>query len=469
MRTCWPAFRRAVEHPHQHHHAEVGVVPGVDQQGLQRRGRVALGRRQAGDDGLQHLVDAQAGLGRALHGVGGVDADDVLDLLAHPVRLGGRQVDLVQHRHDLVVVVDGLVDVGQGLGLDALAGVHHQDRALAGGQRAADLIGEVDVAGRVHQVEDIVLAVVGPVVEPHGLGLDGDAALALELHGVEHLLLHLARGQAAGLLDQAVGEGRLAVVDVGDDGEVADVGRAGSSWRRRSSTESSRAGEVRRRAERRRSFSQALTGRVAKLSNSPRDLACVRLRRRRIAHGPPLCSCSPAWPSPRPAALSPSGPRRPSPRTAGPGGAPPARPPHRGPPPRRAPRRRPDRHRTAEPYSDDEIGQPGLRLLRRHRRVRRRARSSGSSRTTAGPPATSPARRARRAFVVRPALRQGPALHEGPAAQDGLLAGPVGRLRRRRQRQPRLHPLLQSAVSRTRSSAASRASRARPISSAAWA
>ena len=50
------------------------------------------------------------------------------------VRLGGRQVDLVQHRHDLVVVVDGLVDVGQGLGLDALAGVHHQDRALAGGQ-----------------------------------------------------------------------------------------------------------------------------------------------------------------------------------------------------------------------------------------------------------------------------------------------------------------------------------------------
>ena len=88
-----------------------------------------------------------------------------------------------------------LIDVGQGLGLDALAGVHHQDRALAGGQRAADLIGEVDVAGRVHQVQHIVLAVVGAVVEPHGLGLDGDAALALDVHGVEHLLLHLARGQ----------------------------------------------------------------------------------------------------------------------------------------------------------------------------------------------------------------------------------------------------------------------------------
>ena len=195
-----------VEHPHQHDDAEIGVVPGVDQQRLQRRVLVALGRRQAVDDGLEHFVDAQARLGRGLDGVGGVDADDVLDLLAHPVRLGGRQVDLVQDRDDLVVVVQRLIDVGQGLGLDALAGVDHQDRSLARRQRAADLIGEVDVAGRVHQVEDVGLAVVGAVGQAHGLGLDGDAALALDVHRVEHLLLHLARGQAARLLDQAIGQ-----------------------------------------------------------------------------------------------------------------------------------------------------------------------------------------------------------------------------------------------------------------------
>jgi hypothetical protein len=44
------------------------------------------------------------------------------------------------------------------------------------------------VAGRVHQVEHIGLAVLGLVVEPHGLRLDGDAALALDIHGIEHLL-----------------------------------------------------------------------------------------------------------------------------------------------------------------------------------------------------------------------------------------------------------------------------------------
>ena len=40
-------LQRAVEDAHQHDDAEIGVVPAVDQQRLQRRRLVALGRRQA--------------------------------------------------------------------------------------------------------------------------------------------------------------------------------------------------------------------------------------------------------------------------------------------------------------------------------------------------------------------------------------------------------------------------------------
>ncbi len=216
-------LEHAVDHAHQHDHAEIDVVPTIDQQGLQRRVAVALRRRQAGDDGLEHLGHVFAGLGRDLDRVRGVEADHVLDLLLDRFRLGGWQVDLVEHRHDLVAGVDGVVDVGERLRLDALAGVDHQERALAGGERAVDLIGEVDVARGVDQIEDVVLAVARPVIEPHGLRLDGDAALALDIHGIEHLLLHLARLEPAGELNQPVGKRRLAVVDVRDDGEIADV------------------------------------------------------------------------------------------------------------------------------------------------------------------------------------------------------------------------------------------------------
>jgi hypothetical protein len=53
--------------------------------------------------------------------------------------------------------------------------------------------------------------------------LDRDASLALEVERVEHLLLHLTLLQRPGRLDQAVGQRGLAVVDVRDDAEVANM------------------------------------------------------------------------------------------------------------------------------------------------------------------------------------------------------------------------------------------------------
>ena len=44
--------------------------------------------------------------------------------------------------------------------LDTLRCIHQQQRALAGGQRAADLVAEVNVPWRVDQVEQVVRAVV---------------------------------------------------------------------------------------------------------------------------------------------------------------------------------------------------------------------------------------------------------------------------------------------------------------------
>src|SRR5690606_16476037 len=89
----------------------------------------------------------------------------------------------------------------------------------------ADLVGEVDVAGRVHEVKLIGLAVAGGVVEADGLGLDGDPALALNIHVIKDLLAPLAVGQAAGGLDQPVGQRRLAMVDMSNDRKVADAAK----------------------------------------------------------------------------------------------------------------------------------------------------------------------------------------------------------------------------------------------------
>ena len=115
------------------------------------------------------------------------------------------------------------MEVGQGLRLDALRRVGQQDRSLARGQAPRHLIGEVHMAGGVDQVQFVVGAA-ERIAQPDGLGLDGDAALALQVHSVQVLLAHLALGHRMGEIQEPIGQGRLAVVDVRHDAEVADKG-----------------------------------------------------------------------------------------------------------------------------------------------------------------------------------------------------------------------------------------------------
>ena len=140
-----------------------------------------------------------------------------------PLRLRRGQVDLIDDGQDLEIVVDGQIHVGQGLGFDALGGVHHQHRPLAGLQRPGDLVGEVHVARGVDEVEHVLIPVLGGIEHAHGGGLDGDAPLPLDVHGVQKLGLHVPLGYGVGELHHPVRQGGLAVIDMGDDAEVADM------------------------------------------------------------------------------------------------------------------------------------------------------------------------------------------------------------------------------------------------------
>jgi hypothetical protein len=184
------------------------------------------------------MLHAGTGLGRDAQHVVGIASDDVGELVGVLLRLRAREVDLVEHRDDLQFGLEREVEVGERLGLDALRGVDQQDRSLARLEAAAHLVREVDVAGGVDEVQDVrrTGVVTGGLVErqSYGLALDGDAALALDVHAVEVLRTHVTPVDDAGVLEHPVGEGGLAVVDVRDDAEVADqcrVGRAGPRCR----------------------------------------------------------------------------------------------------------------------------------------------------------------------------------------------------------------------------------------------
>jgi len=195
----------------------------VEHQRPQGFARVPGWRRNLAHRRLQHGPDVFPGLGGDRDHVIDRHAQQIRNLLGHHIRLSRRQVDLVDDRDDLQIVLQSHVEVGERLSLNALRRVHNQDGPFAGLQRPADFIGEIDVAGRIDQIHLVVLAAFGSIQHPHSRSLDRHAALALQVHVIEHLLLHLTLRHRAGELQQAVGQRALAMINVGDDAEVADL------------------------------------------------------------------------------------------------------------------------------------------------------------------------------------------------------------------------------------------------------
>ena len=109
-----------------------------------------------------------------------------------------------------------------GLRQRTLGGVHQQQHAVDHRQTAFHLTTEVGVARGVDHVDDSHAAV--GVLAVHGgvLGQDGDAFFLLQVTGVHQSLdgVIAAVRQRTGLPQHGVDEGRLAVVDVCDDGDV---------------------------------------------------------------------------------------------------------------------------------------------------------------------------------------------------------------------------------------------------------
>ena len=132
-------------------------------------------------------------------------------------------VHLVDEAHARDLVLVRLAPDRLGLGLDAGDGVEDGDGPVEDAKRPLDLDGEVDVAGSVDDVDPGV----APAAGRRGRG-DGDPALLLLDHPVHDgaALVDLADLVGAPrVVQDALGRGRLARVDVGHDPDVAGLGQ----------------------------------------------------------------------------------------------------------------------------------------------------------------------------------------------------------------------------------------------------
>ena len=138
-------------------------------------------------------------------------AEAGLDVFNAFEEIGADLVHLVGEDDARHLVLVALAPDRLGLRLDALVEVEHDDGAVEHAQRTLDLDGEVDVAGRVDDVEALV------VPERGGRGRrNGDAALLLLLHPIHRrgAFVHLADLVAlAGVIEDPLGRRRFPGVE----------------------------------------------------------------------------------------------------------------------------------------------------------------------------------------------------------------------------------------------------------------
>jgi hypothetical protein len=78
-------------------------------------------------------------------------------------------------------------DVGEGWCLNVSAGIQDEQRSLARDKTAARLITEIHIAGRIHNVQDVILAVLLLIIQAHDFRSNGYAGLFLDIRIIEHL------------------------------------------------------------------------------------------------------------------------------------------------------------------------------------------------------------------------------------------------------------------------------------------
>ena len=75
----------------------------------------------------------------------------------------------------------------------------------------------------IDQIQLVLISVASAIVKADGVRLDSNSPLPLEVHGIEHLVGHFPFRKRARDFQHTVGQGGLAVVNMGDNRKVANV------------------------------------------------------------------------------------------------------------------------------------------------------------------------------------------------------------------------------------------------------
>jgi len=172
------------------------------------------------DEAIEAILGAERQLNR--HGPG---MKPFAHRIQHHVKIGADPVHFVDISDAGDAVFIRLPPDRLRLGLDTAGGIEDGDCAIQNSQRTFDFGRKIDMAGRVDDVDAVVL----PAAGDGGRG-DGDASFAFLLHPVHSggAVVNLAYTMhLAGVVQDPLGGGGLTGIDVSHDADIAGLFQRG--------------------------------------------------------------------------------------------------------------------------------------------------------------------------------------------------------------------------------------------------
>ena len=239
---CLANFDGAGVHPADGGDTAVIIVAKRGDENLQGRVKIHHGGWNVAQDGLEKRLEVRAEFGgeTGLGGSGlGVD-DREIGLL-----VGGAQfneqvkglvenafgfcifaVNFINNDHGFVAHFEGFLEHETGLRHGTFGSIHQQQHTVHHIHDAFHFAAEIGVTGCIHDV-DLDRFASDRIRDGDGrvLGQDGDATLALEVVRVHHALGYLlVVTEGVRLAQETIHQGGFAMVDVGNDGNVTEIG-----------------------------------------------------------------------------------------------------------------------------------------------------------------------------------------------------------------------------------------------------
>ena len=212
----------SVHNTTEYNNALISVINRIKDQRLQRCIYIPARCRNLCHDLLKHFTDIQTGLRRNPRCILCLKSDHIFDLTDNTIRIRTWQVDLIDDRKDIQVMIQRKIYIRKCLCFDSLCRIYDQYCAVAGSKTSRHLVVKIDMSGSIYQVENVFFPVTCLIYDSYGLWLDRNSTFPLKFHIIKNLRLHLTLGQCTRLLNNTVCQCWFTVIDMGYNTKISD-------------------------------------------------------------------------------------------------------------------------------------------------------------------------------------------------------------------------------------------------------